>query len=239
MKITNGLKGAIAALFIGLVWLPSGSFGEGAGAIANGYAVEPGDFLRVSVWKEEDLQQELLVRPDGGISFPLAGDILAAGRTVTEIKDVLVERIKDYIPEPEVTVQVLQIQGNTVYVMGKVNRPGAFVMTKQLDVTQASALAGGLATFADAAISRSCAVRAVRSKPYRSTTKTWSTVATSTRTSCCIPTTWLLCPERAATLVRQREQIQLTPMCRAERRWLHMIAFGLLATLFLGTISLY
>ena len=150
MKITNGLKGAIAALFIGLVWLPSGSFGEGAGAIANGYAVEPGDFLRVSVWKEEDLQQELLVRPDGGISFPLAGDILAAGRTVTEIKDVLVERIKDYIPEPEVTVQVLQIQGNTVYVMGKVNRPGAFVMTKQLDVTQASALAGGLATFADA-----------------------------------------------------------------------------------------
>ena len=150
MKTTNGLKGATAALFMGLVWWPLGCLGEGTGAVANGYAVEPGDFLRVSVWKEEDLQQELLVRPDGGISFPLAGDLMAAVRTVAEIRDVIVERIEEYIPEPEVTVQVLQIQGNTVYVMGKVNRPGVFVMTKQLDVTQALALAGGLATFADA-----------------------------------------------------------------------------------------
>ena len=148
MKITNGLKGAIAALFVSLIGWPFGCLGQDGDGLANGYAVEPGDFLRVSVWKEEDLQQELLVRPDGGISFPLAGDMMAAGRTVIEIRDVLVERIKGYIPEPEVTVQVLQIQGNTVYVMGKVNRPGAFVMTKQLDVTQA--LAGGLATFADA-----------------------------------------------------------------------------------------
>ena len=144
------LKGVIAALFTGFVAFPFCAFGEGANGIVNGYTVEPGDFLRVSVWKEADLQQELLVRPDGGISFPLAGDIMAAGRTVIEIRDVLVERIEDYIPEPEVTVQVLQIQGNAVYVLGKVNRPGAFVMTKQLDVTQALALAGGLATFADA-----------------------------------------------------------------------------------------
>ncbi len=150
MNTIQATKGGLAVLLMGCLWLPLGCFGEGAGRVTNGYAVEPGDFLRVSVWKEADLQQELLVRPDGGISFPLAGDILAAGRTVTEIRDVLVERIKDYIPEPEVTVQVLQIQGNTVYVMGKVNRPGAFVMTKQLDVTQALALAGGLATFADA-----------------------------------------------------------------------------------------
>ncbi len=68
-----------------------------------------------------------------------------------EIQADIVGRIEEYIPEPVVTVQALQIQGNTVYVLGKVNRPGAFVMTKQLDVTQALALAGGLATFADAA----------------------------------------------------------------------------------------
>ena len=114
-----------------------------------GYPIQPGDRLRVSVWKEPDLQQDLLVRPDGGISFPLAGDLAAADRTVQSIQDDLVSRLEEYIPDPVVTVQVLETQGNTIYVLGKVNRPGAFVMSKTLDVTQALALAGGLAVFAD------------------------------------------------------------------------------------------
>lgn len=113
------------------------------------YRIQPGDALRVSVWKETDLQQDLLVRPDGGFSFPLAGDLAAAGHTVAEIQHELVARIEEYIPDPVVTVQVLQTEGNTIYVLGKVQRPGAYVMNRPLDVTQALALAGGLAVFAD------------------------------------------------------------------------------------------
>lgn len=114
------------------------------------YLIQPGDALRISVWKEEDLQQDVLVRPDGGISFPLAGDMLAAGKSTTTVQQELIERIEQYIPDPVVTVQTLQLEGNKVYVLGKVNRPGEFPMTRNLDVTQALAVAGGLAVFADA-----------------------------------------------------------------------------------------
>jgi polysaccharide biosynthesis/export protein len=113
-----------------------------------GYAIQPGDVLRVSVWKEEDLHRELLVRPDGGISFPLAGELQAAGRTVADVQAQIVTRIEEFIPDPVVTVEVFKIDGNVIYVLGKVNRPGAYVMQRPLDVTQALALAGGLALFA-------------------------------------------------------------------------------------------
>lgn len=120
-----------------------------AAAEPKGYRIQPGDVLRVSVWKEPDLQQDLLVRPDGGISFPLADGLVVSGRTVEEVQIELVSKIAEFIPEPVVTVQVLQTDGNTIYVLGKVNRPGAFVMSRQLDVIQALALAGGMAVFAD------------------------------------------------------------------------------------------
>lgn len=118
-------------------------------AAGGSYIIQPGDVLRVSVWKEEDLQQDLLVRPDGRFSFPLAGELVAGGRTVGDLQGDLVSRIDEYIPDPVVTVQVLQTEGNTIYVLGKVNRPGAYVMSRPLDVMQALALAAGLAVFAE------------------------------------------------------------------------------------------
>jgi polysaccharide biosynthesis/export protein len=113
-----------------------------------GYRVQPGDVLAVSVWKEPDLQGELLVRPDGGISFPLAGDISARDMTIAGLTDALTERLRKYIPDPVVTVAVKIIGGNRVYVLGKVNRPGEFPFSRPLDVMQALALAGGATPFA-------------------------------------------------------------------------------------------
>ncbi len=133
------------SVLIGLVLV---SFGANAND-SNAYVIQPGDVLRVSVWKEQDLQQDLLVRPDGGFSFPLVGDAIAGGRTVGVVQQEIVSRIEEYIPDPVVTVQVLQTDGNTIYVLGKVNRPGAYVMARPLDVMQALALAGGMAVFAE------------------------------------------------------------------------------------------
>jgi polysaccharide biosynthesis/export protein len=113
------------------------------------YVVKPGDTLSVSVWKEEDLQLEVLIRPDGGFSFPLAGDVLAAGRTVNEIAEVLSERLERYIPDTVVTVAVTAINGNKIYVIGQVNNPGAFVMNPRVDVMQALSMAGGTTAFAE------------------------------------------------------------------------------------------
>lgn len=118
-------------------------------AFAEGYLVQPGDTIRISVWKEPDLLQDLLIPPDGMAAFPLVGRFTAANRTIADIQTEIVGRIEEYIPEPVVTVQILGTSGNTVYVLGKVNRPGAFIMTRPLDVVQALALAGGLAQFAD------------------------------------------------------------------------------------------
>ncbi len=115
---------------------------------AGGYGIQPGDLLEISVWREEDLAREVLVRPDGGISFPLVGDIVAQGRTVDELRGIISERLQKYIPEPEVTVAVKQIAGNTVFVIGKVARPGAFIMGQPIDVMQALSMAGGTTTFA-------------------------------------------------------------------------------------------
>jgi polysaccharide export outer membrane protein len=112
------------------------------------YRVQPGDTLTVSVWKEEGLTGDVFVRPDGGLSFPLAGDISASGKSVEDLRREITERLKHYMPQPVVTVAVKQIGGNHVYVLGKVNKPGDFQFTTPIDVMQALSLAGGTTPYA-------------------------------------------------------------------------------------------
>ncbi|VAW65791.1 Capsule polysaccharide export protein [hydrothermal vent metagenome] len=112
------------------------------------YTVGPGDILSISVWKEEGLDKEVLIRPDGGMSFPLAGDIPAGGKSVAQLQKLLVSKIKRYIPDPVVTVAVRQIQNNKIFVVGKVNRPGEYLGAAYIDVMQALAMAGGLNAYA-------------------------------------------------------------------------------------------
>ena len=128
------------------LWLAT--LAPAAHAQDNQYRLNAGDVLLVSVWKEEELTREVLVRPDGGISFPLAGDVPAAGRTIDQVQSAIVTRLEQFIPDAVVTVAVLSVNGNKLYVLGKVARPGEYVITKDLDVMQALALAGGLTSFA-------------------------------------------------------------------------------------------
>jgi polysaccharide biosynthesis/export protein len=113
-----------------------------------GYKLQPGDVLQVVVWKETDLQAEVLIRPDGGVSFPLAGDLPAAGLTTDELRERLQARVRKLIPEAVVTVAVKAPNGNRVFVIGKVNRPGDFPLLRPTDVMQALSLAGGATPFA-------------------------------------------------------------------------------------------
>jgi polysaccharide biosynthesis/export protein len=118
-----------------------------AGEVSS-YLVQPGDVLMISVWKEPDLQAEVLVRPDGGLSFPLVGDLKAENRSVEELQAQLGDKLKKYIPDPVVTVVVKVTGGNRIYVVGKVNRPGEYPLYRPLDVMQALSLAGGTTPFA-------------------------------------------------------------------------------------------
>lgn len=115
---------------------------------ADPYRIQPGDILSITVWKEEDLQGDVLVRTDGGVSFPLAGEILAVPMTVEELRKDIARRLEKYVPNPVVTVALKQSGGNRIYVLGKVNRPGEFPFGKPIDVMQAISLAGGTTSYA-------------------------------------------------------------------------------------------
>ena len=120
----------------------------GAQPTTGSYVIGPEDVLEISVWKEETLQREVLVRPDGWVTFPLIGDVKAAGRTPGQLTDEIRVRLTKYIPDPVVTVSVKIIAGNKVFVIGRVNKPGEYVIGRYIDVLQALALAGGLTPFA-------------------------------------------------------------------------------------------
>jgi len=113
------------------------------------YRLNPGDILDISVWKEEGMQRQTLVLPDGMISFPLAGHLMAAGKTPQEVQGDLVARIKEFIPDPQITVTVQGTTGNKIYVVGQVNNPGEFPVSHKIDVMQALSLARGLTPFGD------------------------------------------------------------------------------------------
>jgi len=112
------------------------------------YTVKPGDILKVSVWKEPELQGPILIRPDGGFSFPLVGEVDGRGKTVAELQVIVTQRLSKYISDPVVSISVTEIHGNKVYVIGQVAKPGEFIVNPSVDVMQALSMAGGMTAFA-------------------------------------------------------------------------------------------
>jgi polysaccharide export outer membrane protein len=127
------------------------AFAAQAQATPDSYALRQGDRLQVSVWKEEALNREVRVLPDGSISFPLVGRIQVAGTSTADVETRIRERLKAYIPEAVVSVVVLATEGNSVYVLGKVLKPGAVALNStDTTVLQVLSQAGGLDRFANA-----------------------------------------------------------------------------------------
>lgn len=116
--------------------------------VDSGYRLGAEDVLMVSVWKDEQLTREVVVRPDGMFSFPLVGDVRAIDRTVEEIRADLVAKLSKYIPTANVSVAVLKVMSYKIYVLGRVNKPGEYLIGHYTDVLQALSLAGGLTPFA-------------------------------------------------------------------------------------------
>ena len=112
------------------------------------YRIGIGDVLLISVWKDESLTRQVSVLPDGTISFPLVGELRADGLTLSGLKRVIKQFLEKYVPDVTLSVQVLQVNSQVVYVIGKVNRPGRFDLQSDINVLQALAMAGGLNPFA-------------------------------------------------------------------------------------------
>lgn len=116
--------------------------------VPKSYTPGPDDVLQISVWKEEALTREVIVRPDGSISFPLVGDIKVQDRSIDDIREELQGKIDEFAPGAPVSVVVIKVNSPRIYVMGKVLRPGVYPLTERMTVTQALALAGGFTPFA-------------------------------------------------------------------------------------------
>src|ERR671914_82657 len=145
----KSLFGVLMILWFSILWpIKAAEAQQGHPQPPTEYLIGPEDILEISVWKEEGLEREVLVRPDGKLSFPLAGDVQAAGRTPEQVQTEITERIKRYIPDPVVTVTVKTIGGNKIYVIGEVKNPGSYDIGRYVDVIQALTLAGGLTPFA-------------------------------------------------------------------------------------------
>lgn len=112
------------------------------------YQIGPEDVLDISVWKNPELSRKVPVRPDGKISLPLVNDIQAAGLTPSELREQLAGRLKEFVPTPEVSVVVQEVQSYKVAVVGAVKTPGRFTLRSPATVLECLALAQGLTEFA-------------------------------------------------------------------------------------------
>jgi polysaccharide export outer membrane protein len=142
----RGLKLLVVlwALVAGWSATPTPAVGQGMPE----YRLNPGDVVRISVWREEELLREARIQPDGTVSYPLVGSVPAAARTPGEVAETITEKLEEFIPDAVVTVELLEAQGYRIYVIGEVNRPGEYQLSQPITVLQALSIAGGLTPFA-------------------------------------------------------------------------------------------
>lgn len=112
------------------------------------YRIGPEDVLQISVWKNDTMSQTVPVRPDGKISLPLLNDLQAAGLTPMQLRDILIKKLVEYIPAPEVSVIVREVHSFKVSVIGEVKATGRYELRSRATVLDVLAQAGGLSEFA-------------------------------------------------------------------------------------------
>ena len=116
------------------------------------YVIDSGDILRIVTWKEPDFTlDEILVRIDGKISFPLLNDVQAAGLTPLMLKDIIETGLKNYVATPVVTITVRNPESKKFYILGEIQRTGEYNLVKDITVMQAFAIAGGFTEWASKA----------------------------------------------------------------------------------------
>ena len=117
-------------------------------AVSPEYRVGEADTLQITVWKEPDFSKTVNVRPDGMISLPLIGEVKVLGMTSGEIQDVVASKLKAYLLNPLVTVEITDIKSRRVFITGEVVRPGLYPLGGPTTVLQLIAQAGGFTPFA-------------------------------------------------------------------------------------------
>ncbi len=112
------------------------------------YRIGPEDLLAVSVWKNEAMSRVVPVRPDGMISLPLLDDVKAAGLTPMQLREVLAQKLSEYVPSPSVSVIVNEVRSFKVSVIGEVARSARYELKSRTTLLDVIAMAGGFNQYA-------------------------------------------------------------------------------------------
>lgn len=130
--VTSGVAAALLAMNVACAF-----------AQTDEYKLGPGDVVRVGVWGYDDLKnEELVIRPDGRLSFPLAGELNVQGMTTGELTVALTTRLEKYVLDPNVTINIAKFRTTRVYVLGEVTKPGMYELEKQHNLLDAIGMAG-------------------------------------------------------------------------------------------------
>ncbi|MBP1750578.1 MAG: polysaccharide export protein [Deltaproteobacteria bacterium] len=144
----------IAVLFFALpIWAPGAQEEQppkvaGPVTVQNNYIIGPGDVLDIALWRDDALVRQVTVLTDGNISFPLIGEVMAAGKTITQLKQEISAKLTEFVPDPVLSIEVKQPNSMIVYVIGRVNNQNRFPVSGNVTVLQALSIAGGLTPFA-------------------------------------------------------------------------------------------
>jgi len=143
---------AISLIVTGLAAAEEAPKGLAGAAAADGeYRIGPEDLLDIAVWNNQAISRTMPVRPDGKISLPLLNEVQAAGLTPPQLRDVLMKRLTDYMPSPEVSVIVREVHSFKVSVIGEVKTPGRYELKSRATVLDVLAQAGPFTDFASRA----------------------------------------------------------------------------------------
>ena len=148
-----GEKALVFALLVGLYAALAGCLAEdmqyrGMSVPPTEFLIGPEDVLVVTVWRNQDLSKEVIVTPDGKISLPLIGDVVAAGLSAQALSKHVADRLAEYMSTPTVSVQVKEINSYHIFAVGEVGKPGKIVLKSFTSVLQGISYAGGFTTFA-------------------------------------------------------------------------------------------
>lgn len=113
------------------------------------YLIGAGDIIAISVWKEPTLGGTVKVRPDGYVTLPLLNEVQVVGLTTAQLRKTLEAQYKEYTVDPFVTVRTEGIASSEVFLVGQVNRPGAYPLGGNDTILQLLTRAGGLGMFAE------------------------------------------------------------------------------------------
>ncbi len=116
--------------------------------VTKDYIIGPEDVLEITVWRNQDLSKQVAVRPDGRISLPLIGDVIAVGKTPAQLTAEISAKLREYKENPQVSIVMKEVNSYAIFVLGEVSKPGKYPLKSKTTLLQGITVAGGFTPMA-------------------------------------------------------------------------------------------